>query len=144
FFAYGIEILDADRLALEAHAAFANQFADNRRAFTQHRSSRNGIGVRARSASSDALPPVSAERPAISLTMHPPQSHPATLLKIYSAVAIGRRAGGRSAVQEPKVRMTLSWREMDSNFRYRGTKAVDFRSIPGIAGVSTELLNDTT
>jgi hypothetical protein len=23
---------------------------------------------------------------------------------------------------------------MDSNFRYRGTKAVDFRSIPGIAG----------
>ena len=28
----------------------------------------------------------------------------------------------------------LRWREMDSNFRYRGTKAVDFRSIPGIAG----------
>jgi hypothetical protein len=25
---------------------------------------------------------------------------------------------------------------MDSNFWYRGTKAVDFRSIPGIAGVS--------
>jgi hypothetical protein len=32
---------------------------------------------------------------------------------------------------------------MDSNFWYRGTKAVDFRSIPGIAGVSA-LLNDTT
>jgi hypothetical protein len=26
----------------------------------------------------------------------------------------------------------------------RGTKAVDFRSIPGIAGVSAGLLNDTT
>ena len=25
---------------------------------------------------------------------------------------------------------------MDSNFWYRGTKAVDFRSIPGSAGVS--------
>ena len=25
---------------------------------------------------------------------------------------------------------------MDSNFWYRGRKAVDFRSIPGIAGVS--------
>ena len=31
---------------------------------------------------------------------------------------------------------TLRWREMDSNYWYRGTKAVDFRSIPGIAGVS--------
>jgi hypothetical protein len=30
---------------------------------------------------------------------------------------------------------------MDSNFWYRGTKAVDFRSIPG---VSAGLLNDTT
>jgi hypothetical protein len=39
---------------------------------------------------------------------------------------------------------TLRWREMDSNFWYRGTKAVDFRSIPGIAGVSAGLLNDTT
>src|SRR5580704_1974036 len=26
---------------------------------------------------------------------------------------------------------TPCWREMDSNFRYRGTKAVNFRSIPG-------------
>ena len=39
---------------------------------------------------------------------------------------------------------TLCGREMDSNFWYRGTKAVDFRSIPGIAGVSAGLLNDTT
>jgi hypothetical protein len=31
---------------------------------------------------------------------------------------------------------TPRWREMDSNFWYRGTKAVDFRSIPGIVGVS--------
>ena len=29
---------------------------------------------------------------------------------------------------------TVRWREMDSNLWYRGTKAVDFRSIPGIAG----------
>jgi hypothetical protein len=31
---------------------------------------------------------------------------------------------------------TLRWREMDSNFRYRSTKAVDFRSIPGIGRAS--------
>jgi hypothetical protein len=37
--------------------------------------------------------------------------------------------------------LTPRWREMDSNFWYRGTKAVDFRSIPG---VSAGLLNDTT
>jgi hypothetical protein len=29
--------------------------------------------------------------------------------------------------------MTLRWREMDSNFWYRGRKAVDFHSIPGMA-----------
>ena len=29
---------------------------------------------------------------------------------------------------------TPRWREMDSNFWYRGTRAVDFRSIPGMAG----------
>src|SRR5215469_14892423 len=29
---------------------------------------------------------------------------------------------------------SLRWREMDSNYWYRGTKAVDFRSIPGMAG----------
>ena len=28
--------------------------------------------------------------------------------------------------------MTRRWREMDSNLWYRGTKAVDFRSIPSI------------
>jgi hypothetical protein len=33
---------------------------------------------------------------------------------------------------------------MDSNFQYRGAKAADFRSIPGIAGVSAGFLNDTT
>ncbi len=32
---------------------------------------------------------------------------------------------------------------MDSNFWYRGTKAVDFRSIPGIVG-DRGLLNGTT
>ena len=30
--------------------------------------------------------------------------------------------------------LTLCWREMDSNHWYRATKAVDLRSIPGIAG----------
>jgi hypothetical protein len=45
---------------------------------------------------------------------------------------------------ESSSQWTPSWREMDSNFWYRGTKAVDFRSIPGIAGVSAGLLNDTT
>jgi hypothetical protein len=40
--------------------------------------------------------------------------------------------------------LTRRWREMDSNFWYRGTKAVDFCSIPGIAGVSARFLNDTT
>ena len=29
---------------------------------------------------------------------------------------------------------SLCWGEMDSNFQYRGTIALDFRSIPGIAG----------
>jgi len=33
---------------------------------------------------------------------------------------------------------------MDSNYWYRGTKGVDFRSISGIAGVTAGLLNDTT
>ena len=32
---------------------------------------------------------------------------------------------------------TVRWREMDSNFSYRSTKAADFRSIPGIAGGSS-------
>jgi hypothetical protein len=41
-------------------------------------------------------------------------------------------------------RPTVCWREMDSNFWYRGRKAVDFRSIPGIAGVSAGFGNDTT
>ena len=40
--------------------------------------------------------------------------------------------------------LTLCWREMDSNYWYRGTKAVDFRSTPGIARVSAGLGNDTT
>jgi len=37
-------------------------------------------------------------------------------------------------VSEPSLLLTLRWREMDSNFWYRGTKAVDFPSIPGIWG----------
>jgi hypothetical protein len=33
--------------------------------------------------------------------------------------------GDMQSLQTPR------WREMDSNFWYRGTKAVNFRSIPG-------------
>jgi hypothetical protein len=51
------------------------------------------------------------------------------------------KAAGRSG---PGSQMTLRWREVDSNFWYRGTEAVDFRSSPGIAGVSAGFLNDTT
>ena len=51
---------------------------------------------------------------------------------------------GTEAVAGDGSFLTLRWREMDSNFWYRGTKAIDFRSIPGIAGVSAGLLNDTT
>jgi len=56
-----------------------------------------------------------------------------------------RRASSRRA-SRPKSssQVTLCWREMDSNFWYRGTKGVDFRSIPGIARVPAGLLNDTT
>jgi len=32
---------------------------------------------------------------------------------------------------------TRRWREVDSNFWYRGTKARDFHNIPGIAGGSS-------
>ena len=35
--------------------------------------------------------------------------------------------------------LTLRWREMDSNFWYRGTKTVDSRSIPRIAGIGRTL-----
>ena len=38
---------------------------------------------------------------------------------------------GRGKSRETR---TLRWREMDSNYWYRGSKAVDCRSIPGIAG----------
>ena len=49
-----------------------------------------------------------------------------------SAAAIYARYS--SDLQRECSHVTLRWREMDSNFWYRGTKAVDFRSIPGIAG----------
>jgi len=42
------------------------------------------------------------------------------------------------------VRRLIRWREMDSNHWYRGTKAVDFRSIPGIVRGIGGLVNDTT
>jgi hypothetical protein len=55
------------------------------------------------------------------------------------ASGFGLTAYGNSGSQ-----LTLCWREMDSNYWYRSTKAVDFRSIPGIARVSAGLVNDTT
>ena len=48
--------------------------------------------------------------------------------------------GSRPSNGDAGERRTVCWREMDSNFWYRGTKAVDFRSIPGIAGVSAGAL----
>jgi hypothetical protein len=38
--------------------------------------------------------------------------------------------------RETGSHLTRRWRELDSNFRYRGTKAVDLRSIPGMTGAS--------
>jgi len=49
-----------------------------------------------------------------------------------SSMAVIARPQRRSM----EVRLTHRWREMDSNFWYRGTKAADFRSIPGIARTS--------
>jgi hypothetical protein len=48
--------------------------------------------------------------------------------------ALRERAKSRRAHTETESSQTHCWREMDSNFWYRGTKAVDFRSIPGMAG----------
>jgi hypothetical protein len=53
-------------------------------------------------------------------------------------------AGFSIRKEKSRERLTVCWREMDSNFWYRGTKGVDFRSIPGIARVPAGLLNDTT
>ena len=38
---------------------------------------------------------------------------------------------GYSFPQKPMVRSTRRWRDMDSNYSYRGTKVHAFRSIPG-------------
>jgi hypothetical protein len=46
-------------------------------------------------------------------------------------LALGQSA--RIAALARRSFVTLRWRGMDSNFWYRGTKAVDFRSIPGMA-----------
>ena len=49
--------------------------------------------------------------------------------KLLSSKAISKAASPKLSSQR-----TPRWREMDSNYWYRGTKAVDFRSIPGIWG----------
>jgi len=49
-------------------------------------------------------------------------------------LTIRKAAFPRVELAELGSLVTLRWREMDSNYWYRGTKAVDFRSIPGIAG----------
>ena len=68
--------------------------------------------------------------------------------RLSSCCGWGRQQWGRggSAARGPTswFAWTLRWREMDSNYWYRGTKAVDFRSTPGIARVSAGLGNDTT
>ena len=51
---------------------------------------------------------------------------------IVNAVVPNRTTG--IVLRETESLLTHRWREMDSNYWYRGTKAVDFRSIPGIAG----------
>ena len=50
------------------------------------------------------------------------------------AIAPGDAALHPNVAPEPGSHKTHRWSEMDSNFWYRGTKAVDFRTIPGIAG----------
>ena len=40
---------------------------------------------------------------------------------------------GKAPSPKSSSQRTPRWREMDSNYWYRGTKAVDFRSTPGIA-----------
>ena len=59
--------------------------------------------------------------------------------------ATSAKMGSSRLLRAPadKVCLTLRRREMDSNYWYRGTKAVDFQSIPGIAGIGG-LVNDTT
>jgi hypothetical protein len=42
-----------------------------------------------------------------------------------------------------RLQQTLPWREPDSNFWYRGTKAVDFCGIPAFPGASAGLLDGT-
>jgi hypothetical protein len=41
--------------------------------------------------------------------------------------------------ENPGSHATRRWREMDSNFWYRGKKTVDSRSIPRIAGIGRTL-----
>jgi hypothetical protein len=82
--------------------------------------------------SPDEIDQVTSGEPAKSI------DQPRRLTKILQA--IGSRAEKRNSGSQ----WTPHWREMDSKSWYRGTKAVDFRSIPGIAGVSAGLVNDTT
>jgi hypothetical protein len=52
---------------------------------------------------------------------------------VRTTLALRGTATGLPNSSGTESSQTLRWREMDSNFRYRGTKAVDFRSIPGMA-----------
>jgi len=47
-----------------------------------------------------------------------------------------KRAVPYLQLPRPCETRTVRWREMDSNFSYRDTRAVDIRSIPGIARAS--------
>src|SRR3984893_2676516 len=58
------------------------------------------------------------------------------LPQAISSVALGTGRPRESMISKRSSvsHVTPRWREIDSNFWYRGTKAVDFRSIPGICG----------
>jgi hypothetical protein len=74
------------------------------------------------------------------------QSHQARGLRRVTLLVPEACAMGLSSGRGPEVALlrrqphssllTRRRREMDSNFWYRGTKAMDFRSIPGIARAS--------
>src|SRR5215831_11305500 len=77
----------------------------------------------------ETLSPVGAYRRLILVSVDRVTSH--------SPHTRAKSRGFRPRRATPAERRTVCWREMDSNFRFRATKAADFRRIPGIAGGSS-------
>jgi hypothetical protein len=79
----------------------------------------------------------SRERFLTELTLDPPEATSdqsgAPLLAPLGATTRPKGSPGNGSF------LTRRWREMDSNLWYRDTKAVDFRSIPSIAGIGGAL-----